>query len=116
MTDFIAGRINHEHLGEQLSLIKKHENASLEFSDASKAVFEAGRKLWKYYLAQPNCNVNASLYDIREYFQGRDDKGKMNSKSDDTSYSELIGNLRSALNVLEKKIQPKIYKYGFLKE
>jgi GH18 family chitinase len=61
-------------------------------------------------------NVNASLYDIREYFQGRNDKGRMNSKSDDSRYMELIGELRSQLAVLADKIKPKVYEFGFLKE
>ncbi|MCL2118798.1 MAG: hypothetical protein FWH27_10275, partial [Planctomycetaceae bacterium] len=69
-----------------------------------------------YYYAQPGCNVNASLYDIREHFQGRNDKGKMNNTSDDETYNELIGNLRSALKVLATKIEPKVYEYGFLKK
>jgi hypothetical protein len=47
-------------------------------------VFDAGCELWRYYHSQNDCNVNASLYDIREYFQERNDndndKGKMNSK------------------------------------
>ena len=53
---------------------------------------------------------------IREYFQGRNDKGIMNSKSDNETYNELIGNLRSMLKILIKKIEPKVYEYGFLKE
>lgn len=45
-----------------------------------------------------------------------DDKGRMNAKSTDERYTELIGNLRSALKTLAKKIEPKVYQYGFLKE
>lgn len=61
-------------------------------------------------------NVNASMYDIREYFQGRNDKGKMNNKSDDETYMALITALRDKLKLLAKKIEPKVYEYGFLKE
>ncbi|MFC6877770.1 hypothetical protein ACFQZF_07185 [Flavobacterium myungsuense] len=92
------------------------ENVKLQFSDEAVAVFDAGRELWKYYHAQKDVNVNASLYDIREYFQGRNDKGRMNSKSNDATYSQLIANLRSKLSVLADKIKPKVYEYGFLKE
>ncbi|MEZ4724887.1 MAG: hypothetical protein R2863_09565 [Candidatus Kapaibacterium sp.] len=53
-----------------LSKVKK------EFSEEATAVFDAGRELWKYYHSQPNVNVNASLYDIREYFQGRNEKAE----------------------------------------
>jgi len=56
------------------------------------------------------------LYDIREYFQGRNDKGKMNSKSADETYNWLIGNLRLSLKALAKKIEPKVFAYGFLQE
>ncbi|MDR2065655.1 MAG: hypothetical protein LBP85_08130 [Prevotellaceae bacterium] len=86
-----------------------------EFSPEAQAVFDAGRELWRYYHSQKDCNVNASLYDIREYFQRRNDKGKMNTKSDDPKYTELINTLRNNLKILAKKIEPKVYEYGFLK-
>ena len=60
-------------------------------------------------------NVNASLYDIREFFQGRNEAGKMNNKSTDKTYSKLIANLRASLKALANKIAPKVYEYGFLK-
>ena len=106
----------------------------LIFSPEATAVFDAGRELWKYYHEHPSTssgygttssgyggeskpyNVNASLYDIREYFQGRNEKGRMNSKSDDATYMELIGNLRAQLAILADAIKPKVYEYGFLKE
>ncbi|MFN5006372.1 MAG: hypothetical protein ACK5GO_02640 [Ignavibacteria bacterium] len=115
MTDFIKGKIQPEQQnglfgGEQ----KKAE--PMVFSPEAQAVFNAGRELWRYYHKQPRCNVNASLYDIREHFQGRNDKGKMNSKSDDVVYTELVTNLRSSLKVLADKIAPKVYEYGFLKK
>jgi hypothetical protein len=103
----------------------QHDKA-LVFSPEATAVFDAGRELWTYYHTHPSTgsgyveskpyNVNASLYDIREYFQGRNDKGRMNSKSDDATYMELIGNLRESLKILADKIKPKVYEYEFLKE
>ena len=115
MTDFINGKIKSEN---ETNLFGTKENQSLkrEFSEEAKEVFDAGRELWKYYHSKPNVNVNASLYDIREYFQGRNDIGRMNSKSDDEKYMELIGELRNKLNFLADKIKPKIYEYEFLKE
>ena len=86
-----------------------------EFSPDATAVFDAGRELWKYYHTQPKCNVNASLYDIKEHFQGRNDKGKMNNKSEDEKYNELIKKLRDKIDILAQKIEPKVYEYGFLK-
>jgi hypothetical protein len=60
--------------------------------------------------------LNASLYEIREYFQRRNDKGKMNNSSDDETYTELISELRDSLKELAKKIEPKVYEYEFLKK
>ena len=128
MTDFINGKIKIE--GEtNLFGTTLNQNTKREFSAEAQAVFDAGRALWQYYHTQSfpslqggvsggrgGYNVNASLYDIREYFQGRNDKGRMNSKSDDETYMELIGELRNQLNFLADKIKPKIYEYGFLKE
>ncbi len=115
MTDFINGKIKIEN---ETNLFGTTENQTVKrtFSEEATAVFDAGRELWKYYHSQPNVNPNASYYDIREYFQGRNDKGRMNSKSDDEKYMELISELRNQLNFLADKIKPKIYEYGFLKE
>ena len=54
------------------------------------------------------------MYDIREYFQGRNNTGKMNNKSEDEHYTILLNALKESLKVLSKKIEPKIYEYGFL--
>ncbi len=115
MSDFINGKIKTEN---ETNLFGTDTNQTLkrEFSEEAKNVFDAGRELWKYYHSQPNVNVNASFYDIRAHFQGRNAKGRMNSKSDDEKYMELIGELRNKLNFLADKIKPKIYEYEFLKE
>lgn len=117
MTDFIAGKIKQEPKQKTLNLgiVEESTNKKIEFSDKAKAVMDAGRELWRYYHSQPNANVNASFYDIKEYFQGRDAKGKMNSSSEDETYNRLLGNLREALKILAKEIEPKVYEYGFLK-
>jgi len=132
MVSFINGKLIQNGYS---NLFEQEENKfciKREFSPEAKKVFDAGRELWKYYHTQPDINactlrtcawhstsstsVNASLYDIREYFQGRNEKGIMNNKSNDEKYNELIDNLRSALKILAKKIEPKVYEYGFLKE
>lgn len=114
MTDYINGKIQ---VKNETNLFSDTTNKAIkrEFSEEAKAVFNAGRELWKYYHKQPDCNVNASLYDIREYFQGRNETGKMNNKSDDETYMKLINELREKLRQIEIKIAPKIYEYGFLK-
>jgi hypothetical protein len=91
------------------------------FTSEAKAVFAAGKELWKYYHAKIQNNntvsVNASFYDIREFFQGRkEDTGTMKTKSDDETYNTLVAALREKLRILAEKIQPKVYEYGFLKE
>ena len=85
------------------------------FSPAAQAVYEAGLSLWRYYHAQPIPNVNASLYDIRAHFQGRNAAGKMQTKSADAGYTERIGTLRTALKALAAQLAPKLYQHGFLK-
>ena len=136
MTDFIKGKIKVEvkdtvaQLFAAAAPLSKFETLpkvdQLQFSEAATAVFDAGRQLWQYYHHTINANkvvppsgvrglVNASLYDIREYFQGRNPAGKMNNKSQDETYMKLITDLRQNLKVLAKKIEPKVYEYGFLK-
>jgi len=116
MTDFIKGKIKIETNENLFENKKTGQMAALVFSPEAKIVFDCGQKLWKYYHSKPKVNVNASYYDIREFFQGRNDKGKMNAKSEDETYNELISDLRSALKILAKKIEPKIYEYGFLRK
>jgi len=113
---FIGGRLIQNGYSSLFERKGSKQFIKRKFSPTAKKVFDAGRRLWRYYHAQPNCNVNASLYDIREHFQGRNDKGKMNNKSTDETYNELISNLRSALKTLAAKIEPKVYEYGFLKK
>lgn len=94
-----------------------HDDADpyVPFSPAARAVFDAGRALWRYYHAQPDAQPDAALYDIRLHFQGRNDKGKMNTDSADAEYNRLIADLREALRRLARQIEPKVYEYGFLK-
>ena len=120
MTDFIAGRLAlDEQKGNEGILFQSQSfvpSAPLVFSPEATAVFDAGRELWRYYHAQPDANPNASYYDIRAHFQGRNDKGKMNAKSDDAEYMRLLGALKEAMEVLRQQIVPKVYEYGFLIE
>ena len=39
----------------------------------------------------------------------------MKADSDDECYTKLIKKLRDKIKVLAKRIEPKIYEYGFLK-
>ena len=121
MTDFMAGKLFHplthqsqsilQDLTEEQSFIP---SKPLVFSPEATAVFDAGRELWRYYHAQPNATPNASYYDIREHFQGRNEKGRMNAKSADETYNLLLTNLKEAMEQLRQQIVPKVYEYGFL--
>jgi hypothetical protein len=120
MTDFIKGKIKMAQpstsgllFGNEPSAV--YDNQPRQFSREAAAVFDAGRALWQYYHAQKGVNVNASLYDIREHFQGRNEQGRMNTRSTDEAYTKLIGSLREKLNLLAQKISLKVYEYGFLK-
>jgi hypothetical protein len=114
MSKFINDKLKTDHKGDIFDN-QTQRITTLKFSTEAKTVFDAGRELWKYYHTQPNCNVNASLYDIKEHFQGRNNVGKMNNKSSDKTYMSLIGDLREKLRQLADKIEPKVYKYEFLK-
>ena len=87
-------------------------------SPEAEKVYQAWLALWRYYhetCSKDQYLTNASLYEIREYFQWRNEKGKMNAKSSDETYTKLIGNLRSELKNLASKIAEKVYEYEFLK-
>ena len=88
------------------------------FSLEAQEVLNSGRELWKYYHSKIKNNrtasVDASFYDIREFFQGRSAKGAMNQKSNDETYNALIKDLRQKISTLAEKIKPKVYEYGFL--
>jgi len=115
MSDFIAGKIKKTNGNGNIFEPPKVDNGTKRrFSPDAQDVFDAGRALWRYYHRQKEADPNASLYDIREHFQGRSDKGKMNSKSPDEKYSELIGALREKLSHLADKIAAKVYEHGFL--
>ena len=116
MSDFIAGRCKTENMQLQLDYAKSESvipTEPIQFSPEAQAVMDAGRELWKYYMWHRDVNVNASYYDIRRYFQG-EKNGKMNPDSPDETYMRLWGNIKDALKVLAKKIEPKVYLYGFL--
>ena len=113
MTDFIKGKLKTEN-GKNLFDNTRIETKPLEFSEEAKKVFNAGLELWRYYNSFNAIIPNASLYDIREFFQGRNAQGRMNSRSNDEKYTELMGNLRQKLNLLSDKIAPKVYEHEFL--
>jgi len=96
--------------------LKKRKRWSTEAKD----VFNAGKRLWKYYHEtiknDDDAPVDASLYEIREYFKGRDETGRMKTKATDEEFNYRDRLLRGMLQLLAKNIEPKVYQYGFLKK
>ncbi|MFP6132163.1 hypothetical protein ACLGAO_07810 [Helicobacter pylori] len=120
LLEFLKGGIKEE--GDSLFLNDKKENKPLKFSPSASKVFDAGKEIYRYYHTQDFTNrpynANISLYDIKEFFQGRNAQGKLNlpAKAKDEYYKQLYANLQDALKDLAKEIQPKVYEYGFLRE
>ena len=75
---------------------------------------DAARELWRYYHLHPDSAPDASLYDIKEYFQGRNERGTMNGTSVDDGYTERMSRLKAAMHELKERIAPKVYEHGFL--
>ncbi|NHA19811.1 nucleoside 5-triphosphatase RdgB (dHAPTP, dITP,XTP-specific) [Helicobacter pylori] len=122
LLDFLKGEIKEPKESDSLFLSAKKENKPLKFSPNASKVFDAGKEIYRYYHKQDFThtpyNANASLYDIKEFFQGRNKQGRLNSptKAKDGYYKQLYDNLKDALKDLAKEIQPKVYEYGFLRE
>ena len=117
MSDFIKGKI--EPYKSETSLFVEQTSSigtPLQFSKEAENTFSAGLELWKYYHKKEDAKNDASYYEIREYFQGRNEKGRMNNSSKDEIYTELISKLRESLKVLAKEIAPRIYEFGILKK
>jgi hypothetical protein len=129
MSDFIRDFLKGKHTApnDQPDLFATEATTApsageIAFSVEAAEVMEAGKALWRYYLHHKDGemygiapDINASFYDIRLYFQGKNDKGRMNSDSSDETYTALIKDLRNKQKTLAAKIAEKVYKYGFLK-
>ncbi|MBO4316574.1 MAG: hypothetical protein J5867_11540 [Prevotella sp.] len=132
MSDFINGKYRPETAPSTPTQGELFANATpavpfvaalpqpLPLSPEAQAVMAAGRALYRYYHAQPRANANASFYDIRLHFQGtktiKDGKRQMNTDSPDATYTALLSTLREATKALARRIEPKVYAYGFLKK
>jgi len=120
MKDFLDGKIKQtpKNDGGLFAIDTAVETVctpSLQFTETAQSVLKRGRDLWRYYHTMEDANPNASLYDIKEYFQGRNEKGTMNSTSNDPVYTDLLTKLKNSLRLLGEEIKPKVYEYGFLR-
>lgn len=121
MTDYTSGKLwSTASFMPDLKLLvaenmkPKVPREPLKFSEEALAVFGAGKELWRFYHGKDGSNPNASLYDIKKCFQGLNAVGRMNSKSGDEKYNNLIGDLKDKRKILAAKIEPKVYEHGFL--
>ena len=125
MQDFLQGKIKPDSKSTDSKSLFNDEldfipTKPLIFSDEAKEVLQAGKEIFKHYHEQTrdskDYNPNAALYDIKAHFQGFNDKGKMNppQKAQDEAYKQKLGELNYALKNLAKKIEVKVYEYGFL--
>ncbi len=130
LIDFMAGKIKPDND----NFLKQNEEyfipqEPMVFSSEAQNVLMAAKAIYIYYhqIASKKTTAlainenakyleNAALYDIKEFFQGRNEKGRMNSKSEDLKYTALLNDLKNAQKILAQKIEPKIYEYGFLLE
>ena len=125
MHDFIRGKLPKADAASEGQLhmfgveATRPHGQALTFSPEATAAMDAGRALWQYYHSQPDALPDASLYDIRLHFQGvktnKSGKTQMNTDSPDATYTALIKALRARVTALARKIEPKVYAYGFLK-
>ena len=126
MHDFIRGKLPKAEATAESQLQffnvdtpRPHTGEPLAFSPEATAAMNAGRALWQYYHRQPGALPDVSLYDIRLHFQGlktsKSGKTQMNTISSDDTYTALIKDLRARVAALARKIEPKVYAYGFLK-
>ena len=126
MHDFIRGKLPKAEATAESQLQffnvdtpRPHTGEPLTFSPEATAAMDAGRALWQYYHRQPGALPDVSLYDIRLHFQGlktsKSGKTQMNTISSDDTYTALIKGLRARVAALARKIEPKVYAYGFLK-
>lgn len=112
MTDFISGKLGARGVASgaarqpsQLTIAIEDESSAgrfvptrpLVFSEAARAVFTAGRALWRYHHTQLGARPNASCYDIRGYFRGHNAKGRINAASGDAHHTGLLTSLRNAM-------------------
>ena len=67
MTDFIESELEAPVTNTQLQDRRF-------FSESVQRVFDSALPLWKYYYEQKDADLNATYYDIREYFCGRSEK------------------------------------------
>ena len=122
MQEFIHDFIKGERKVEQ-NLFRAQEviedRHTVTMSEHAQAVMDAGKAVWTYYVQtwqqRGGGSPDASLYDIKEYFKGRNDDGKMKSTSDDEQFNALMERLRINMQALAKHIEPKVFDYGFLK-
>jgi hypothetical protein len=86
-------------------------------SSPAQKLYDSVKALFIYYHKvrdKSRSSVDAGLYDIKEYFCGRNEKGHLRSKSDDATYTALIADYKQCLDALGTSIAAKVHEYGFM--
>lgn len=112
--NYINGKLHTE-----LSLIENDNHVPIKkliFSNTASIVFAAAKNIWIYYNHKNiNANPNASLYDIKLYFQDNElATVRLSGFSNDKEYNNLMKTLKKSLYHLSLEIIPKVYEHGFL--
>lgn len=81
-----------------------------KMSEYSLGVIESFKTLYRLYHSYENSNPNASLYDIKNFFNSI--KKRQGSISEE--YEKIITEIKENYEILSLKIIPKIYEYKFL--
>ena len=118
MYEYIFKKIDFGSLSQTKDLFTNIESGGNIFlwNVENKAVYSAGKKLWTYYHSKDGANPNGSYYDIRSYFQGRNENGRMNNHSDDDEYNQLLAALKASIDELGQKIRVKALYHKFIKK
>lgn len=88
--------------------------SKLVFSQKALKVLDAAGNLYRYYNnVNDASNPNASIYDIKSFFQEKNN-GRLKRSSSDSTYLHLISELQVKLHALSLDIIPKVYEYEFL--
>jgi hypothetical protein len=96
--------------------VQSNINSFLQITHVSKEavrVYDVAENLWNLYYDKTG-RVD-SLYEIKEWFCGRTNKGILKSKSHNIKFNNLCKELRVSLKILGMKIQKGLYNHRFLK-
>jgi hypothetical protein len=90
---------------------------TITISSESLAVLHCGLAAWRHYFTfqtRSDFNHNAGIYEIKEFFRGRNNNGRLNSNGPHATFENLMKNLMAAYKPLSEKLASKCHEHGFL--